>query len=76
MTALRRLLNNYGKSPLIPTLTLQHSWEFLGLLRLLVSNLAALCLNLLIAPLVFTLDIASIIFAVFVGIRKTLSRRF
>jgi len=39
-----------------------------------VSNLLALCLSLLIAPLVFILDIASIIFAVFVVIRKTLSR--
>ncbi len=71
MKALRNLLNTYAMSPLLPTMSLQHVWEFLCLLRLLVSNLAALCLNLLILPLVFILDIVTIMFGVFVATRKT-----
>ena len=74
--ALRRLLNNYGRSLWIPTMSMQHAWESLCLLRLLASNLLALCLNLLTLPLVFILDIATITFAVFVAIRKILSRSF
>ena len=76
MTALRRLLNSYAKSPLAPIWTLQQLWESLKLLLLLVSNLVALLANLLILPLVFILDIVIITYEGFVAIKKTLLRRF